>query len=120
MNNSAIAARTPARQNPLLWPASMVGVVLCLLVGAWMWLPSVKREERRALPNGQLQADARTAFAALNFLLAPETDPGLPTARPASCASNFAVGPVMSATFCCASNQSELQSEQITNVLTRS
>ena len=107
-----------------IWSAVIAAVVLLVFVSvcAVMSAKSSDSPEARLLPVGQFQADARTLVAALGFLLESTADsaPQVTNSSAVLCASNFGVQPLTSAAFCCASNQSDLFSELITNAPARS
>jgi len=121
MNAPSVPRREPARKIALAWSVSIV-VMGLLLVSVWTLLPlgTNNSETRRPLPAGQLQADARTLFAALNFLLDRDSDSASPAVTAFACPTNFAAQPAASTTFCCLSNQAELLFEPITNLPGRS
>ena len=125
MSISSLARRKSIQpQKPPILPAGIVIVVLLLFVSVWMLMSyTTVVQKARSLPAGQLQADGRTLVAAVGFLFESDTDssgPEAPTGAAPLCASNVAVQPLTSASFCCTSNQSESFSELITNVPARS
>jgi len=121
--NSRFSLRRAQIVSPttaLAWMLGIAATAVILCACMWASLPPANNDSvmRRPLPAGQFQADARTFFAALDFLLDHSPDPDLPAAAMASCRSNFQ-SPLPSA-FCCMSNQAELLSEPMTNVPARS
>lgn len=107
------------------WSAGIAVVVLLVFAGARVLISSVTSDPQKVSrhPAGQFQADARTLVAAFSYLFESEADsicPEAPTGAATLCASNVAVQPLTSASFCCTSNQAESFSELITNVPARS
>ena len=120
MSDSPLPRRTTAS-----WCAVIAAVLLLLSLSVWalMTLDAGERPNVHRHPAGQLQADARTLVAAFSFLFESNADssgPETPTTATPLCASNVAVQPLISASLCCTSNQSELLSELMTNVPARS
>jgi hypothetical protein len=121
--NSQFSLRRDRIVSPttaLVWMLGIAATAVILCACMWASLPPANDDSftRRPLPAGQLQADARTFFAALDFLLDHSPDLGLPAAAMASCPSNFQL--TLPSAFCCVSNQAELLCEPVTNVPARS
>ena len=116
--------KATSRKAALVSSLIIAATALCSVVVVWRSLPAETRYagSRRSLPAGQLQADARTLFAALNYLLDRDLDQGWPvtpaTAMPATLAAQ-PLGPSQMS-ICCLSNQAELLSEPATNLPARS
>lgn len=104
-----------------VWPLGIAAVALFMFGGVWIFLSSTRNDPGRGrLPAGQLQADVRTVFGALNYLLDHDDESVLPAATTGSPPGIFPIQPAPTASLCCLSNQAELLCEPITNQPARS
>ncbi len=72
LNLQKSKTRSPKPAPPIYFRlGAMLG---CLCIGAGLLMPAVKSriESHHPLPAGQFQADMRTVFAAVRYLLTPE------------------------------------------------
>jgi len=101
----------------LIWIAG--GVVVLLVLVAALSLRNVNRlESQRAVPAGQLQADARTLVAAFGYLLESDSEMSrseVPRSTSSLCLSNLSIQPISQGAFCCISNQPESVFDPLTN-----
>ena len=112
-------AKATSPKTALVWSFVIAATAFCLVVGVWRSLPSEPRfvGSQRSLPAGQLQADARTLFAALNYLLDRDMDQGWSVTPATAFPTTLAAQPLGTTpmSICCLSNQAELPSESATN-----
>jgi len=112
-------AKATRRKTGWFWSLSATAALLFICCAVWTLISS-SDPWRSPQPAGQLQADARTVIAALNYLLDRDDESAWPAATSGSSPGIFPVQPAPTASFCCLSNHAELLCEPITNQPARS
>ena len=126
MNITSLRQRTGAcsPRSVLLWHLSLAGILLFLYFGVVLLRPNAMDETGKKFrrPAGQFQANARTLFATVRYLLTPESDIEI---APAAIGSSTAALTIQASgrpfeTFAYSSNQTEMPSALSTNWPARS
>lgn len=125
MNELIVAPRKPARsgRTALIWIPVITALVLVFTYVARVSGPhgTVEPQSRRQLPPGQLQADARTVLAALDYLFHPDPAPSLPPTTLGADPGSFAFQPTTTSSMHGGrSNQADRLIEPLTNLPARS
>lgn len=123
-NRPPLAARKPGSIKAVLVLTFAVTVATLWLVVALLRTSPAEtqcRHPRRSMPSGQVQADARTLLAAVDYLLQRDDEESLPLAAAAAFPGALAGQPAgfSTPTICCLSNQAELPAGPITNLPAR-